>query len=92
MITQSDVDKGVAEIRSVISADGGDVALESADLESGTIDLRLILESAHCQECVLPRRFLERVATDLFAKATSARATISIDDPREKPGYVPAEH
>ena len=34
--------------------------------EGGTAQLRLILESAECAECVLPKPMLEDVATKLL--------------------------
>jgi len=62
-------------VRDILQADGGDIELVAFD--GGTAELRLILESAECAECVLPRPMLEDVAAKLLGVA------VRIDDPRE---------
>ena len=69
----SDLD--LSPVRDLLQLDGGDVELVS--LEGGTAHLRLLLESAECAECVLPKPMLEDVATKLLG------VSVVIDDPRE---------
>jgi hypothetical protein len=74
------------EIRGLVQADGGDMLLTSVD--GGTIALQLVVEGAHCVECVMPREFLEQVALDVFRRAGVAADAVVVDDPREHPGFV----
>lgn len=68
-------------VRELVAADGGDIVLESVD--SGTANLRLILEGAECRECVMPRAFLEQVALDMMRPHVPELTTVRIHDPRE---------
>jgi Fe-S cluster biogenesis protein NfuA len=61
-------------VREILQLDGGDVELLAADDTS--VHLRLVLESAECADCVMPRAVLEEVATKLLG------ITVQIDDPR----------
>jgi hypothetical protein len=67
----------LSPVRDILQADGGDIELVS--FEDGTAQLRLILESAECAECVLPKPMLEDVATKLLG------VKVTIDDPRDTP-------
>ena len=78
------------EVRGLVSADGGDVALEGID--GAIVRLRLVLETAHCVECVMPRPFLEHVALDVFRRNGAHADTVVIDDPRERPDFVMPDH
>ena len=69
----SDLD--LSPVRDILQADGGDVELVAFD--GATATLRLVLESAECAECVLPKPMLEDVAAKLLGVA------VTIDDPRE---------
>ena len=59
-------------------------------VDGSTIRLQLVVESAHCVECVMPRPFLEQVALDIFRRGGVAADAVSIDDPREHPDFVDA--
>lgn len=61
-------------VRELLQLDGGDVELVAE--EAGTVRLRLLLESAECAECVLPKPMLEDVASKLLG------VTVVLDDPR----------
>jgi Fe-S cluster biogenesis protein NfuA len=78
------------EVRALVQADGGD--MELVGLDADTVRLRLVLEGASCEECVMPRDFLEQIALDVLKRNVSGVAAVSIDDPREHPDYVPSEH
>ncbi len=78
------------EVRALVQADGGDMQL--VGLGADTVQLRLVLEGASCEECVMPRDFLEQIALDVLKRAVPAVGAVSIDDPREHPGYVPKDH
>ncbi|HVW41982.1 MAG TPA: NifU family protein [Amycolatopsis sp.] len=83
MIDQATLSAGLAEIRGLLQADGGDMELVSVDQDAGTVRTRLILEGASCRECVLPRALLERVGLDILQKNADGVRHLDIEDPRE---------
>jgi hypothetical protein len=87
---ESTMTSALDEIRGLVQADGGDMVLTSVD--GGTIALRLVVEGAHCVECVMPREFLEQVALDVFRRGGVAAESVVVDDPREHPDFVMPEH
>jgi hypothetical protein len=89
-IDESTLAPGIDEVRGLVSPDGGEVELEG--VEGSTVRLRLVLENAHCVECVMPRSFLEQVALDVFRRNGAAADAVVIDDPREHPDFVMPEH
>jgi Fe-S cluster biogenesis protein NfuA len=92
MLEDANVRSALVEMRSIIQVDGGDIELSGIDSEVRSVSLRLILEGASCEECVMPRDFLEQIALDIFRRASLDVIRVEVDDPREHPGYVPAEH
>lgn len=78
------------EVRSIISADGGDILLTS--VEGSTVNLQLVVQGASCAECILPRELLEQVTLDIFQRGGTGVTAISIDDPRESPDFVASDH
>jgi Fe-S cluster biogenesis protein NfuA len=87
-----DVSSALEEVRGLLQADGGDMELTRIDAESGSVSLRLVVEGASCEECVLPREFLEQITLDIFRRASTDVNRVEIDDPREHPDYVPSTH
>ena len=81
---------GLDEVRGLVTPDGGDVVLEGVD--GTTVRLRLVLETAHCVECVMPKPFLEQVALDVFRRNGAEADSVTIDDPREHPDFVMPDH
>ncbi|HEX4219526.1 MAG TPA: NifU family protein [Acidimicrobiales bacterium] len=87
MVEESEVRSALVDVAALVQADGGDLELVSVDTATGMVALRLLLESANCAECVLPRAMLEGVATGMFQRSLPEVTGISIDDPRDDPGY-----
>ena len=81
MINRDDIDRAVQQVRNIVAADGGDV--EVTGVEAGTARLRLVLDTAECRECVMPRAVLEQVALDLMRPELPDLTAVQIDDPRE---------
>jgi hypothetical protein len=77
----SGLDAALAELRSLVSADGADLVVTEHDPGAGTLRLRLVIPDAHCAECVLPRAALESTARSRLGAHGITRVTI--DDPRE---------
>src|SRR5690242_19680754 len=78
------------EVRSIITADGGDILLTS--VEDGTVNLQLVVEGANCAECILPRELLEQVTLDIFQRGGTGVTAISIADSRESPDFFASDH
>ena len=92
MVEESEVRSAVVEVAGLVQTDGGDIEFVSLDSGTGTVALRLKLESANCAECVLPKAMLESLATGIVQRTLPGITGISIDDPREHPGYVSENH
>lgn len=90
MIDEATITPALDEARALVQADGGD--MELVGIDGSTISLRLVLEGASCAECVMPREFLEQIVLDMVKKAAPAVDTVTIDDPREHPDWVPSDH
>jgi hypothetical protein len=84
------IDAALEEVRGLVTPDGGEIELTG--VEGGNVRLKLVLENAHCVECVMPRPFLEQVALDVFRRNGAAADEVVIDDPREDPDFVTPEH
>jgi hypothetical protein len=89
-VSDAGISAGLDEVRGLVSPDGGDVVLEGVD--GTTVRLRLVLENAHCVECVMPRQFLEHVALDVFQRNGATTEAVTIDDPREHPDFEMPDH
>jgi Fe-S cluster biogenesis protein NfuA len=90
VIDETAVRSGLEEVQALVRADGGDMLLTSID--GSTVRLELVLEGANCVECVMPREILEQIALDVVQRRAPDVTTLHVDDPREKPGFVPPEH
>jgi Fe-S cluster biogenesis protein NfuA len=92
MLEQTQVQTALAEVSGLVQADGGDIELVSVDPGAGAVALRLVVEGASCQECILPRPMLEDIAKNIMQRSVPEIVSVSIDDPREHPDYVPNAH
>jgi hypothetical protein len=61
-------------------------------VDGSTVNLQLVVETASCVECVMPREILEQVALNIFQRNGLSADTVVIDDPREHPDFVMPEH
>jgi len=67
--------------------------LVGIDQDAGQVTLRLILEGVDCHECVMPRPILEDIASNMLRRSVPEVQGVTVDDPRELPGYVsPSAH
>lgn len=74
----------LSPVQEIIRADGGDLIFER--VEGGTLHLRLVVETAECAACVLPRAMLEQVAAQMLGPALPGLAGVVVRDPREGAG------
>lgn len=82
MIDRDEAEAALVAVQELVAADGGDILL--IDIAADSVGLQLVLESAECAECVMPRQFLETVALDMMARAVTGLVAVRVDDPRER--------
>jgi Fe-S cluster biogenesis protein NfuA len=76
-------------VRKLVSGDGADFELLPEQPGPGRIDLRLVIPEGACQDCIMPREFLEQVVSQMFQKADPTVTAVRIVDPREEPAASP---
>jgi|GEM_PF-429641 hypothetical protein len=81
MISTDTAAGALVGVRDLVAADGGDIVVTGTD--EHTVTLTLILDTAECAECVMPRSFLETVALDIMQPALPGLQSVFILDPRE---------
>jgi hypothetical protein len=74
---------GLAAIDGFLGPDGATIVVEGWDADSGRVSLRLVLESAECAECVVPRPMLDTLLLDTLHRHAPAVRAIVLVDPRE---------
>lgn len=92
MITEPAVAEALGNVRVLVEGDGAGIELVTVEPESGTVQLRLLLDDVSCLECVMPREMLEDVATSVLRRSVPDVARVSIEDPREESGQTSAGH
>lgn len=81
MIDPAAAAAALAGVRELVAADGGDIVI--ASVNDDELHLTLVLETAECAECVMPRPFLETVALDMLGAQLPGLSKVIVDDPRE---------
>jgi hypothetical protein len=71
----------IEALRELVSLDGADLHLRSSSADLVEIDL--ILDGASCEECVMPRPFLEDTFRMLLVENGVDVAHVKVNDPRE---------
>ncbi len=70
------------DVRALVRPDGADFEVVNVDTETGTVHLKLVLEGANCEECVMPVDILQAIARDVMSRQVPSIRTVTIDDPR----------
>ncbi|MGA7418260.1 MAG: hypothetical protein WB765_21865 [Acidimicrobiales bacterium] len=76
------------ELSELVRPDGGDIEITGMDAATGTVRARLLIDSAECADCILPRHLLEEIVTGRLRRSVPGVQTVSIDDPREGDGFA----
>lgn len=76
------------ELSELVRPDGGDIEITGIDAATGTVRARLLIDSAECADCILPRHLLEEIVTGRLRRSVPGVQTVSIDDPREGDGFA----
>jgi Fe-S cluster biogenesis protein NfuA len=82
VITPSDVDDALAEVRPLVQADGADLVLDAVDAEAGQVVVRLDLAGVSCLECVLPPDLLHSMISDAMLRRVPGLSDVVVEDPR----------
>ena len=77
------VDTGLSAVRELLGHDGADVEVTRWDDATGTLGLRLVLDSAECAECVVPRPLLDTLMLDTLRAHAPAIHSLDLEDPRD---------
>jgi Fe-S cluster biogenesis protein NfuA len=72
----------VNDVRALVRPDGADFELVSIDQAAGHVHLKLVLEGANCEECVMPVALLQQIAQDVMSRQMPGIRSVTIDDPR----------
>lgn len=80
-IEVSSIEEAIREVREILRLDGADLLLERTGEED--VEFKLVLENASCEECVMPRAYLERLTLTKLREVVPQITAIRIRDPRE---------
>jgi NifU-like domain len=89
-VDETTITPALDELRGLVQADGADMTLTGVD--GTTVNLQLVVETASCVECVMPRELLEQMALNIFRRNGAGADAVVIDDPREHPDFVMPGH
>jgi Fe-S cluster biogenesis protein NfuA len=78
----SALEVAVNDVRALVRPDGADFEVVSVDEAAGHVHLKLVLEGADCEECVMPVDILQQIARDVMSRQVPSVRTVTIDDPR----------
>ena len=76
------VEAAVAELATMVQADGADLTLESVDPARDRVEVQLHVADATCAECVLPTPLLHQVITDAIGRRVPTDFELVLHDPR----------
>lgn len=74
---------GLAAVDGLLGPDGASVTVDAWDAATGCLSVRLVLESAECAECVVPRPILDSVLLETLRRHAPNVRTITVADPRD---------
>ncbi len=70
----------LSEIRESLQADGAD--LDVLGLEGSTARVRLLVGPSTCQECIMPKDFLQDIMLMRLQEEVPGVSRVELDDPR----------
>jgi len=83
---QDAVRETVDEMSALLRSDGADLRLVEADPKTARIELRLELEGAECEDCVLPAELLEQMLSEALSRRVRGEFELVLHDPRRDAG------
>lgn len=82
-VEPSGLTAGLAAVDGFLGPDGATVAVEAWDATDGRLSLRLVLESADCADCVVPRPILDTLLLQTLRQHAPAVRAVTLVDPRD---------
>jgi hypothetical protein len=82
--TPGGLEAGLDAVAGFLGPDGASIVVEQWDDTSGHLSVRLVLETAECAECVVPRPMLDTLLLDTLRGHAPAIRAVVLDDPRER--------
>jgi hypothetical protein len=76
------VGAAVEELGAVLRVDGADLHLVDADPKTARIEVRLELEDASCEDCIMPPELLEQMIGDAISRRVRGEFELIVRDPR----------
>lgn len=76
------VGAAVEELGAVLRLDGADLHLVDADPKTARIEVRLELEDANCEDCIMPPELLEQMIGDAISRRVRGEFELIVRDPR----------
>lgn len=76
------VGAAVEELGAVLRLDGADLHLVDANPKTARIEVRLELEDANCEDCIMPPDLLEQMIGDAISRRVRGEFELIVRDPR----------
>jgi hypothetical protein len=77
------LDEGLTAVREFLGPDGAELEVTDWDAPTGTLAVRLVLDSAECAECVIPRPMLDTLLVETLRTHAPEIQLLDLDDPRD---------
>jgi Fe-S cluster biogenesis protein NfuA len=87
-VQEAELRAAIDEVSNLVRADGGDIEITGVDVATGAVRARLLIDTADCADCILPRHLLEEIVTGRLRRSVPGVRTVSIEDPREGVGFA----
>jgi Fe-S cluster biogenesis protein NfuA len=84
MLTDEAIATAVHETGKVLRADGADLVLVEGNARAARIHVKLELEGANCEDCIVPPDLLESIVSQDLRRALHDEFELIIDDPRRE--------
>jgi hypothetical protein len=78
----SSATEAIAELRSIMQLDGGDLVVAAASPEEITVNL--VLDNVSCLDCIMRRPTIESMLTSAANKRFPSPPRVVLNDPREQ--------
>jgi hypothetical protein len=72
----------VSDVATLLRLDGADLEVVAVDSRIDRIDLRLVLDTVECLDCVLPPEQLRATVEQALLQRAPGEYEVRIDDPR----------
>lgn len=82
MLTDEAIATAVHETGKVLRADGADLVLVEGNARAARIHVKLQLDGANCEDCIVPPDLLESIVSQDLRRVLRDEFELIIDDPR----------